>query len=161
LSGQIYFAAYQDKIHVTIPQGLKQTIHGNPDLIIDLPRSRDGIRAGGHIDRVNGHNVNHIIVGDFGALEAVVVCCDDGDVVGFYTHSIQAALKASPEKQSKVRPFFHENVGISAWGLAIHAKSRSEYPFHTGSLVDGLPWYTGSRNWYHVTVVRTPIVQIL
>ncbi|KAG0650989.1 hypothetical protein D0Z07_2527 [Hyphodiscus hymeniophilus] len=120
----LYFAAYQDKIHVTIPQGLKQTIRSIPDLIIDLPTSKDGLLVGGYLDRLHGHSVNHIITGNLGALELLLVACDDGDILAYYTHSILAAIK-TPGTQSSLRPFFHENVGISAWGLAIHSQSRS------------------------------------
>jgi hypothetical protein len=73
---------------------------------------------------MHGHNVNHIIVGNLGVLEIVLMACDDGDVIAYYTHTIQAAIK-SPGNQP-IRPFFHENVGISAWGLAVHSKSRCE-----------------------------------
>jgi hypothetical protein len=106
-----------------MPEGLKQTISGKPNLIIDLPRSDEATRIGGYIDRINGHNVNHIVIGNLGELEIVLVACDDGDVIAYFTNSIQTVI-LSPGTWSSMRPFFHENVESSAWGLAIHSKSR-------------------------------------
>ena len=120
----MYFAAYQDKIHVTIPRGLKQTLSGKPNLILGPPQSKEGIRVGGYIDRANGHCVNHLIVGNLGKLEILLLSCDDGDVLAYYIHTIQAAVESKNEPHRDIRPFFHENVGISAWGLAVHEQSR-------------------------------------
>jgi hypothetical protein len=58
-----------------------------------------------------------------GTLEIILVACDDGDVLAYYTHTIQAAIR-STGAQPTIRPCLHENVGISAWGLAVHEQSR-------------------------------------
>ncbi len=56
------------------------------------------------------------------------MACDDGDVIAYYTHllwmesGLSQGNKLPPNGTTK--PFFHENVGISAWGLAIHDRSR-------------------------------------
>lgn len=44
---QLYFAAYEDEVHVTIPRGLKQTLRRDADLILKLPVSHNAIEVGG------------------------------------------------------------------------------------------------------------------
>jgi hypothetical protein len=74
-------------------------------------------------------------VGNLGNLEIVLVGYDDGDVAAYYTHAIVRCLKATSDQSRGTgacrarqtlhpKPFFHENVGKSAWGLAIHEQSR-------------------------------------
>ncbi len=125
---QLYFVAYQDKIHVTIPRGLQQTIPSRADLILDLPTSVNGFRIGGYIDPVCPHAVNNIRLGNLGEIEILLIACDDGDVIAYYTHLLSRESRLSRadglSPNGITKPFFHENVGISAWGLAIHDKSR-------------------------------------
>ena len=96
--------------------------------------------------------MNHLIVGDIGDEEVVVVACDDGDVISYTVRSISLAIdeKAETVIGGKFRekvgtgtmgwtntilpvegpnevlgcrtlvPWFHENVGASAWGVATH-----------------------------------------
>lgn len=81
------------------------------------------------------HQVNYITTGELGNFEILLMCYDDGDVIAYYTHQIAQSIQRSTAAQhggSSVpasrmavpRPFFHENVGRSAWGLAIHKQSR-------------------------------------
>jgi len=65
-----------------------------------------------------------MIVGNLGTLEIVLLAYDDGDVIAYYTSAIATAIRSEPGHQPDIRPCFHQNVGISAWGLAIHEKSR-------------------------------------
>lgn len=65
-----------------------------------------------------------MIVGNLGNLEILLLACDDGDIIAYYTHNIQAAIGSGSERQQEIQPFFHDNVGISAWGLAVHEQSR-------------------------------------
>jgi hypothetical protein len=76
-----------------------------------------------------------MIVGNLGDFEIVLLAYDDGDVVAYYTNAIVRYIKGNSDKlrgspASPIRhtahpkPFFHENVGKSAWGLAIHQRSR-------------------------------------
>lgn len=118
--------ASRDEIHCYIPRDLKQTLPPTPDLIVDLPVSEEGFEIGGVIDPSHPHSINHMIVGNLGDLEIILVACDDGDILAFYTHKFQDELARSDlsTKMREIRPFFHQNVGISAWGLAIHQKSR-------------------------------------
>lgn len=74
----------------------------------------------------DGHQVNHLIVGLLGEREILLMAYDDGDVIGYYTKLIEDTIgdSYSPLQSHDLVPFFHENVGRSAWGLAIHQKSR-------------------------------------
>ncbi|TWU74501.1 hypothetical protein ED733_005483 [Metarhizium rileyi] len=96
----------------------------------------------GYLDSRSPHSINHMIVGSLGQEEIVLTCHDDGDVVAFYTKDIAECILAKADLPSSAmpeqrrasmstlntgnvpKPFFHENVGISAWGLAVHQKSR-------------------------------------
>jgi hypothetical protein len=80
------------------------------------------------------HQINHIIVGNLGNMEIVLFAYDDGDVAAYYTHAIAQCIKANSDagrsagsrsrQAAHPRLCFHENVGSSAWGLAIHEQSR-------------------------------------
>ena len=90
------------------------------------------------INPYNPHAVNHLKVGDLGNEELLVCACDDGDVIAFTTRSLVYELEQLEAKQleaiqlglersefvSTLRPFFHCNVGKSAWGIAIHKEAR-------------------------------------
>lgn len=91
------------------------------------------------LDRHFPHQVNHVTVGDLGREEILVLAYDDGDVVAYYTAQIvkfiqsqQAKARGDPLGKGKqplvarwnLRPFFHDTVGITAWGVAIHQQSR-------------------------------------
>ncbi|PBP15351.1 pyridine nucleotide-disulfide oxidoreductase family protein [Diplocarpon rosae] len=119
---RLYFAVYGDALHITIPRDLRQTLPAAPDLIIDLPRTEKASEVPGCLDRVHAHDVNNVKVGALGDHEILLMGCDDGDVIAYYTHQLaREATKAGGTRGGDpVKPFFHENVGISAWGLAIH-----------------------------------------
>lgn len=74
--------------------------------------------------------INHIITGYLGREEILVACYDDGDVVAYYVKEIADSISIAKRSTGKThahrqpRRFFHENVGHTAWGLAIHRKSR-------------------------------------
>lgn len=146
-----------DSVYVYTPSFPEQTITTKPELIIDLPRSRLDLR--GYLDPSRPHAVNHLIVGDMGDEEVVVVACDDGDVISYTVRSISLAIDEGakrvfgfdlcedqklrhynqsgwanfilpaldPHRTPRFRtlaPWFHENVGASAWGLATHKATR-------------------------------------
>ena len=90
------FVAYVDVIHVYTPSFPAQIIQTKPELIITLGRSRPGLT--GYIDRSRPHAVNHLIVGDIGNEEVVVVACDDGDVISYTVRSISLAIDEKVEK---------------------------------------------------------------
>ncbi|KAL7946404.1 hypothetical protein V8C42DRAFT_320532 [Trichoderma barbatum] len=127
----LYFVAYQGHIFAYIPRSVpKQTIPRHPDLQIITEPSKEAVSIGGYIDPIAPHTINHIITGYLGREEILVACHDDGDVVAYYVKEIAASISQTRRISKKVhtnrqpRPFFHENVGHTAWGLAIHRKSR-------------------------------------
>ncbi|KAK0731226.1 hypothetical protein B0H67DRAFT_564173 [Lasiosphaeris hirsuta] len=90
----------------------------------------------GAIDRHFGHQINNMAVGNLGNFEVIFFAYDDGDVGAYYTHTIVRCIKLNssngpshgasgvPLRQTVPKEFFHDNVGLSAWGLAIHEQSR-------------------------------------
>ncbi|KAI5920039.1 hypothetical protein F4810DRAFT_713910 [Camillea tinctor] len=125
-----YAVAYRDKIHISRPRScVTNVLPTKPDLVLRPGPSHMGIAVGGYLDQFFPHQVNHLIVGDFGDKEILLLAYDDGDVIGFYTRHIEDELlrleyddEMRPPRPPK--PFFHENVGKSAWGLAVHKQSR-------------------------------------
>ena len=144
-------------IYVYTPSFPEQTIPTKPELIITLKSS--GLGLTGFLDPSRPHAVNHLIVGDLGDEEVVVVACDDGDVLSYTVRSISLAIKERAKHVSGPDPYgdqgnirstpnrwtnkilpvidsdlnpgcrtltawFHENVGLSAWGLATHKHAR-------------------------------------
>ncbi|KAK4202450.1 CRT10-domain-containing protein [Triangularia verruculosa] len=127
----LYFAAYQDKIHVYQPQRAPRilpppclVLHPGPTMLARL--------YPGELDRRFSHQINNMIVGNLGNLEIVLFAFDDGDVGAYYTHTLVHWIKTfpkqdgtgpSPRHSPRPKMFFHENVSLSAWGLAIHQQS--------------------------------------
>jgi hypothetical protein len=106
-----------------------QELGGEPSLKLRLPKSA-GVKIG-ILDPSHPHNVNHLVVAFLGIEEIFLVTCDDGDVLGFRMDEIQQAIERRREPDhpetiygSDVRHFFLENVGKSAWGLAVHTEAR-------------------------------------
>ncbi|KAG6030335.1 hypothetical protein E4U41_000125 [Claviceps citrina] len=140
----LYLVAYRSRIYVYVPRsGPRQTIPQRPDAEISTSSSPVGRIVGGYIDPDAAHNINHIVVGSLGEEEVVVTCHDDGDVTALYTKDIAEYALSSPDippaatprrrrtswapavRRAKApKPFFRENVGASAWGIAIHQHSR-------------------------------------
>lgn len=73
---QLYFVAVFDKIHISVPRGLKQTIPGNSDLILALPVTEDAVWKGGYMDDLRPHCVNNMFVGNLGTLEVIMMGCE-------------------------------------------------------------------------------------
>lgn len=124
----LYFAAYKNRVLVSQPQScVTHCLPAVPQLVLIPPPSAAGLAVGGTIDQHFPHQVNHLVVGDFGEEEVLLLAYDDGDVIGFYTRHIEDQIlrhQLDSSGTQDVRPFFHENVGKSAWGLAVHKKSR-------------------------------------
>ena len=93
----------------------------------------------GYIDEQSPQTANYITVKQFGDEEILLATCDSGDVVGYHIRAIEKALPQSPSpvtdtnpqcfyrdpfRQLFVSPFFHENVGLSAWGVDVHSTAR-------------------------------------
>ncbi|KAI3323442.1 hypothetical protein HD806DRAFT_496683 [Xylariaceae sp. AK1471] len=126
----IYAVAYKDKIHIfRVRSCIDNALPARPDLILKPPASAESLRVGGYLDRIFPHQVNHLIMGDLGDAEILLLAYDDGDVIGYYTSQIQTELERLESRNplyypTLVKPFFHQNVEISAWGLAVHTQSR-------------------------------------
>ncbi|EPE08276.1 hypothetical protein F503_01059 [Ophiostoma piceae UAMH 11346] len=124
----VFFAAFKEEIHVFRPQQAPEIVRGA--LLILRPQPTEAAKKiGGYQSTTAPHQVNHMIVGDLGDTEILLMAFDDGDVIAYYTEHIVKYLSSkwrghptrSPKKPT---PFFRETVGLSAWGLAIHTKSR-------------------------------------
>ncbi|KXX80121.1 hypothetical protein MMYC01_204328 [Madurella mycetomatis] len=132
-ASRLYFAAYQDRVYVFQPQRAPRILPP-PSLILHPRPSKLAVLYGGYIDKVFGHQINHMIVGNLGNLEIVLFAYDDGDVTAYYTHAITRCIAANSDhahahgrghsRTAHPKPFFHDNVGMSAWGLAVHEQSR-------------------------------------
>ncbi|PHH68541.1 hypothetical protein CDD82_481 [Ophiocordyceps australis] len=139
----LYLVAYQEYIYVYVPHSVPtQTLsHRRPELCLAPPVTTVARMVGGYQDAQRPHAINHLIVGMLGTREVVVVCCDDGDVIAYYTQHVanyilatcdwsdasppvQGCDLACPTSVEAPKCLLHENVGRSAWGLAVHSKSR-------------------------------------
>ncbi|KAI9711895.1 MAG: hypothetical protein M1812_007049 [Candelaria pacifica] len=126
----LYFVAHQAHIYVYQPQYPTQRLSSKPALILNLPVSRPSLR--GYIDDHNyPHAINNLLVADLGEQEVLACVCDDGDVVVYHIRTIFHAVRRrskstfdDKEDFQDIRAFFVDNVGLSAWGLAIHTASR-------------------------------------
>lgn len=132
----LYFVAYRGYIHVYRPNRTPESILDKSPLVILEPNCSQTPMAPlvpGHVNRRYPHEVNHVKVGDLGDLEILLISRDNGDVVAWYTKDIARfadrrlqKLENGASKTSPICPrhFFADNVGSSAWGLAIHSASR-------------------------------------
>ncbi len=75
--------------------------------------------------------MNNLLVGDLGEEEIVACVCDDGDVLAYHTRAVFHTVERRSagdglgyDDGDMIKPFFNDNVGLSAWGLAIHKASR-------------------------------------
>lgn len=128
----IYFLACNDAIYVYRPSFPDQNLPNEPDLILHPPISTQ-IDSEGGIDAQDPHSINRIVIDFLGHEEILLAACDDGDVVGYRVKEIQRTLAErvlSLDVDSDValedtpRVFLHQNVGASAWGLAVHREAR-------------------------------------
>lgn len=100
--------------------------------------------------------MTHLIMGDLGNEEILLLACDDGDVLAYHNSKIATTLLniesgIDPTNSTDVEPFFHQNVGISAWGLAVHKKSRliavsnNHHQVHVFAMALTDPQYTSTE----------------
>lgn len=103
-------------------------LSGKALLIISPPVSSPNLT--GAIDPSRPHAINYLMVDYLGNKEVFLVACDDGDVIGYYVDELHIQILHTEEKhpnspdKHNLRPFFHKNVGKSAWGLSIHTAAR-------------------------------------
>lgn len=99
-------------------------------LIVPSQPSSPDLR--GYLDRDEPHAINYLIVQKLGKDEVIANVRDDGDVEVFLVrhivHAITTRVNHHDTTQDpvadNVKPLFQRNVGISAWGLAIHTEAR-------------------------------------
>ncbi|EXJ62477.1 hypothetical protein A1O7_02914 [Cladophialophora yegresii CBS 114405] len=140
----LYFAATTDTIAVYRPDFPFQKLYRLPALVI--PPALANPTARGYIDPRVPHAVNHLIVGDLGKEEILLIATDSGNVTAYYTKMIDDAIRKDPYRFSTdgrsdyigLRPFFTHWVDESAWGLSIHTNARmiavsANTPYHTAS----------------------------
>ncbi|KAJ5127677.1 hypothetical protein N7448_008456 [Penicillium atrosanguineum] len=125
----LLFVASGSSIHVWVPSGPFQMLGSRPEMIIDPVMKMP--RAEGYIDRNNPHTINAILVDDLGRDEVLLLVTDSGNVCGYRVEAIYSCLARCKEEGIKrpfdgaqVSPFFTEEVGMSAWGLATHKFAR-------------------------------------
>jgi len=125
----LFFVAGDSQIYVYRPSFPTQRLSAIPSLIVELPISRPGLQ--GYINPHRPHQVNHLVVDYLGNEEILLLSCDDGDAFAYYTREINAEVECRQEPAGSeacihhdVPPFFNENVGASAWGLAVHREAR-------------------------------------
>lgn len=125
----LLFVAYSDQIYVWEPAGPRQVLGRKPAMII-TPVMRDP-DAEGYISSRCPHGINSILVDDLGRDEILLLATDSGNVCGYHVESIFSYIEAAksrgekfPILEPRIDPFFCENVGLSAWGLAIHKFAR-------------------------------------
>ena len=74
----------------------------------------------GCIDPSRPDAANHVIVGDLGEDEVLLVACDNGNVIGYRTELISDVFEnpgesaISEHAKLDVKPFFVQDVGASA-----------------------------------------------
>ncbi|KAM0329919.1 hypothetical protein ACHAQA_004085 [Verticillium albo-atrum] len=129
----LYFVAYENRLFVYCPRSVpRQTIPEDADLILATGPDRMSEYVGGTMDRRFAHQANAITTGFLGQQEIILMVFDDGTVLAYHTRAIAeyihhtasgAGIKSAKAAQIPT-PFFRENVGSSAWGVAIHQQSR-------------------------------------
>ena len=126
----LYFIATGASIIVFRPSFPYQKLGDKP--ILTIPPSLANPSAPGYLHRDHRrHGINHILVGELGSEEILLVCTDSGNVAAYHTQQIEKAVRRSkpdlttiPTSCFRVRPFFVHWVHESAWGLAIHKQAR-------------------------------------
>jgi CRT10 len=122
--------AHQDTVAVFQPSFPLHVLGGQPQVNI-VPNLANS-NAQGYLNPSRPHAVNHLLVGELGSEEILLLSTDSGNVAAYYTAGIQDGIEKEPYKFSKdgrsdlvgVRPFFTHWVHESAWGLSIHKRAR-------------------------------------
>lgn len=102
------FLALRSQIYVYQPTYPSQTFPGRPVYILS---SEPSTSCSGQIEPRYPHAINSLTIGDLGVEEVLVSAHDNGDVCVWYTRDL-------------TRIALRRNVGISAWGVALHKGKR-------------------------------------
>jgi hypothetical protein len=84
--------------------------------------SVEAVGIGGVINPSHGHCVNHLIIGNLGDDEIVLVSCDDGDVLAYYTNVINEAVERI--KYNHIHYSVSEDIEASLGS----SQTSAEYP---------------------------------
>ena len=132
--------ACRDCIYIYEPRFPAQSVSDEPILILKLPVTEKA--KPGYISTKYPHAVNRLLIDDLGDEETLGCVCDDGDVLLYHVRAMVKAIQerkdiispvhagrpklaeAKVEAHVDVRPFYHVNVGSSAWGIAMHKTRR-------------------------------------
>lgn len=130
----LYFVGCQDSVMVYEPEFPFQTLRRSPVIFIRPTLKEPNARGylSSHREGISDHCINHLMVGDLGTQEILLIATDSGNVTAYYTSAILEAIKKEPYHFSKqalsdmvgLRPFFSQHVVQSAWGLTIHKHAR-------------------------------------
>lgn len=125
----LLFVAYDHQIYVWEPAGPRQVLGAKPTLILTPVMKHPN--AGGFISRSSPHGINNILVDELGRDEILLLVTDSGNVCGYHVENIFSYIGSAilngdkrPILNPRIDPFFCENVGLSAWGLAVHKYAR-------------------------------------
>lgn len=126
----LYFVASDENVAIYRPDFPFQRLGRMAHLVIAPDMANPD--AQGYIDRHRPHCINHLVVGDLGTEEILLIATDSGNITAYYTRSVEEAIRKEPYRFSNsataeygnVRPFFSEWVYESAWGLSIHTEAR-------------------------------------
>ncbi|RMZ91028.1 hypothetical protein DV736_g1725, partial [Chaetothyriales sp. CBS 134916] len=132
----LYFMASREDILVFEPDFPFQKLGKTPKLLV--PPALAEPLAFGYLDSLGNspgphpHAINHLVVGDLGSEEILLVSTDSGNIAAYHTKAIFDAAQKDPFNFSPdgradfvgLRPFLSHWVYESAWGLAIHREAR-------------------------------------
>lgn len=122
----IYFVAHGQEIKVFVPEYNSHQL--GRDEAFKFTAATANADAQGFMSSEQPHHINHIIVGDLGSEEILLIAMDSGNVAAYYTSRIQQAVcraeVGEQDLEAVCQPFFTRWVGQSAWGLAIHKEAR-------------------------------------
>jgi hypothetical protein len=128
----LYFAAYESRIFVYRPRSSPILLTPEPELILATSPDDVDRRIPPSQDYMHPHQSNAMRTGFLGQKEILAIVYDDGAVYAFYIDTIAAYIENTTFDTVKGKsnalpipePFFKDNAGYSAWGLAIHQASR-------------------------------------
>ena len=124
----LYFVSYEGDVFVYRPRdAVRNILPTRPDYV--LKSTPIGPNLAGHIAPGKGHWINNMVIGDLGEDEVLAMAFDNGNVVAYSVKTVSdhiTALDRAPTSWvgRSPRPFFHQYVRISAWGISLHKKSR-------------------------------------
>lgn len=130
----LFFAASGGCVIVYQPEFPYQKLRKTPALIIQPELANP--KALGYMPwyqhPAEGHWINHLVVGELGSQEIVLLATDCGNIEAYYTAAVQRAIDDIQRNGLATRfggsvglqPFFKHWVYQSAWGLDIHKNAR-------------------------------------